>query len=68
LNKEELKKVFIVPNRTKAQKVAIIWADWNERKISGEEAIYRVGKLFPKTTMIEWNKRYPKKVKQIETA
>jgi len=42
---------------TKAEKVAVIWADWNERKITASKAIYEVGKLFPRATMREWRKR-----------
>jgi len=45
---------------TKAQKVAVIWADWNERKITGNEAIYKIGKLFPRVTLKEWRKRTEK--------
>ena len=42
---------------TKAQKVAVIWADWNEDKITSSDAIYQVGKLFPRAKMTEWRKR-----------
>lgn len=42
---------------TKAQKVAVIWANWNECKITGNEAIYEIKKLFPRATMKEWRKR-----------
>ena len=42
---------------TKVQKVAVIWADWNERKITGNEAIYKIGKIFPRVTLKEWRRR-----------
>jgi len=45
---------------TKAQKVAVIWADWNERKIGSNEAVYKIGKLFPRATLKEWRKRMEK--------
>jgi len=44
---------------TKVQQVAKIWADWNERKISGDTAMGQVGKLFPKASLKEWRNRFP---------
>ena len=42
---------------TQAQKVAKIWADWNERKIDPASAMYAIGKVFPIAVMREWRKR-----------
>lgn len=50
--------------KTQAQRVAEIWSDWNERKISGEMAIHKVQKIFPKATLKEWNRR----MEEIEAA
>lgn len=39
------------------QKVAEVWADWNEDKISGDHAIHKIAKIFPKVTIREWRRR-----------
>ena len=43
--------------KTQAQRVAEIWADWNERKISGDWAIHLIHKIFKVSTMREWRRR-----------
>jgi len=43
----------------KMDELSKIFADWNERKISGDEAMYRIHKLFPRVTLREWRKRHP---------
>ena len=49
---------------TKTQKVAVIWADWNDEKLTANQALYEISKLFPRATMKEWRKR----IDQRETA
>jgi hypothetical protein len=42
---------------TKLEKIGEVWSDWNERKLTGDQAMARIHVLFPRVTLRVWNKR-----------
>lgn len=40
---------------TKLEKLGAIWAEWNAREITGDQAMARIHILFPKVTLKMWN-------------
>ena len=43
--------------KLRTAKLAKLWCDWNNRKITGNEAMGEIQKLFPRTIMWEWRKQ-----------
>jgi hypothetical protein len=51
---------------TKLEKLGEVYSDWNERKISGDQAMARIQALFPRVTLKVWNSRINKTFKEAQ--
>jgi hypothetical protein len=51
---------------SKMKELGKIWVLWNARKITGNEAMYRIHKLFPRVTIREWRKYIEEKEERPE--
>ena len=49
---------------TKLEKIGEVWSDWNERKITGDQAMARIHVIFPRVTLRVWNSRMNKSFKE----